>query len=155
MKILMLLVLAVAGSLGGFVIHVLTVEWLPGWIGTQMQGMELKPSWNVKYLAAITSIEYSLSTMFIYVLARNKLIKLGQFKSACVISLILLTINALLIRQPLMDFAIGNPLHVVLVQNAFKWMPWILMAFIIVYGYELIQKTTVTKSLSKNHENSE
>ncbi|MCB1583627.1 MAG: hypothetical protein KDI92_11225 [Xanthomonadales bacterium] len=152
MKILMLLVLAVAGSFGGFVIHVLTVEWLPEWIGTQMQGIQLQPSWNVKYLAAFTSIEYSLSTMFIYVLARNKLLKLGQFKSACVISLILLTINALLIRQPLMDFAIGNPIDVVLVQNAFKWMPWILMAFIIVYGYELIQKATVTKSPSNNHQ---
>ena len=68
-------------------------------------------------------------------------------------SLILLTINALLIRQPLMDFAIGNPLHVVLVQNAFKWVPWILMAFIIVYGYELIHKATVSTSLSKTHQN--
>ncbi|MEZ5472799.1 MAG: hypothetical protein R3E90_13595 [Marinicella sp.] len=117
-----------------------------------MHSIQLQPSWNVKYLAAFTCIEYCLSTMFIYVLARNKLLKLGQFKSACVISLILLTINALLIRQPLMDFAIGNPIDVVLVQNAFKWMPWILMAFIIVYGYELIQKTTVSKSLSNNHQ---
>lgn len=37
-----------------------------------------------------------------------------------------------------MDYIIGNPLNVVLVQNAFKWLVWLLMSFFIVYGYEFV-----------------
>lgn len=145
MKWLLLLTLAIVASLIGFVVHVFTVEWLPGWIGAQMQGVELQSSWVVRYVAAVTSIEYGIAAVVLYALIRDKLLQYGKLKSTVFFSALLLALNALLLRQPLMDYLVGNPLHIVLVQNTFKWLPWILMSFIIIYGYEFI-----IKKFSKN-----
>ena len=140
MKALLLIILAIIASLAGFIVHVTTVEWLPLWIGTQMQGLQVQPSWDVRYIAAITSVEYGLAAIGLYYLGRDKLLRIGKFKSALLFSVLLLAIHGVFVRQPLMDFVIGNPLHVTFVQNAFQWLPWILTAFITVYGYELITK---------------
>ncbi len=139
MKYFLLLVLAIIASLTGFVIHVFTVEWLPGWIGSQMQGIAIQPSWALRYVAGITSIEYGIATIVLYHLARDKLMQFGELKAAVYLSLLLLALNAMLIRQPLMDYLIGNPLHVVIIQNIFKWLSWIMLSFITVYGYEFIK----------------
>jgi hypothetical protein len=139
MKYFLLLILAVIASLTGFVVHVFTVEWLPDWISSQMQGTEVKPSWAVRYVAGITSIEYGIASIVLYHLARDKLIKFGKLKASIYLTLLLLALNAMLIRQPLMDYLIGNPLHVVIIQNIFKWLSLILLAFITVYGYEFIK----------------
>ncbi len=140
MKLLLILLLAATASLGGFVVHVTTVEWLPNWIGTQMNETQIQPSWDVRYIAAVTSIEYGLAAVGLYYLSREKLLAYGKLKAAAILSLLLIAINGVLIRQPLMDYIIGNPLHVTLVQNGFKWLPWILMSFIVVFGYEFINK---------------
>jgi len=138
MKLFLLLVLAIIASLTGFVLHVFTVEWLPGWIGQQMQGIELQTSWAVRYVAGITSVEYGVATIVLYYLVRDKLLKYGKFKAAVLLSVLLLSLHSMLLRQPLMDYVIGNPIHVVLVQNGSKWLSFILMSFIVVYGFELI-----------------
>jgi hypothetical protein len=101
----------------------------------------------VRYIAAITSIEYGLAAIGLYYLGREKLLSFGKFKSALLFSMLLMAIHGVFVRQPLMDFVIGNPLHVTLIQNAFQWLPWILTAFVVVYGYELINK------LMNNHSN--
>ena len=145
MKIFLLIILAITASLSGFIIHVITVEWLPTWIASQMNGVELKPSWAVRYVAAITSIEYGAATIILYALAREKLIKFGLAKASIILSALLLALNALLIRQPFMDYLIGNPIQIVIVQNLFKWLTWIILSFIIVYGYEFINKKFDTK----------
>ncbi|MCF6289352.1 MAG: hypothetical protein L3J53_08995 [Proteobacteria bacterium] len=145
MQYILLLILAIIASLTGFVIHVFTVEWLPDWISGQMQGMEIKASWAVRYVAGITSIEYGIATIVLYYLARDKLIRFGKLKAAVFLSLLLLALGAILIRQPLMDYLIGNPIHVAIVQNVFKWLPLILMSFITVYGYEFIFRREKTK----------
>jgi hypothetical protein len=44
-----------------------------------------------------------------------------------------------------MDFVIGNPWHVAIVQNTFIWLSWILMGFVVVYGYEMVVKLTDIK----------
>ncbi|MCX7545791.1 hypothetical protein [Marinicella gelatinilytica] len=147
MKIILLLVVAILAAFSGFVVHVFTVEWLPQWISTQMQGLEVKPSWDVRYVAAITSIEMGLGAVGLYYFGRYKFIQIGRFKSALLFSVLLLALNGRLIRQPLMDFVIGNPWHVALVQNAFNWLSWILMAFIVIYGYEYVVTLTDKKPL--------
>lgn len=138
MKTLLLLILAILASLGGFIVHVISAEWLPEWIASQMQGLQVQPSWDVRYLAAVTSIEYGLAAIGLYFLGREKLLSLGKLKAALIFSVLLMAIHGVFIRQPLMDLAIGNPLHVSLVQNTFQWLPWIIMAFVTVYGYEKI-----------------
>jgi len=147
-KIFLLLILIVAASLSGFLVHVTTMEWLPSWIGTQMRGIEIKPSWNVRYIAAITSVEYGIAAVSIYYLSREKLLTFGKFKCAVIFSILLMSIHAVLIRQPLMDFIVGNPLHVILVQNGFKCLVWALMSFIVVYGFEFIHGSKVLTNKS-------
>ncbi|MCF6318337.1 MAG: hypothetical protein L3J83_03515 [Proteobacteria bacterium] len=145
MKYILLLILAIIASATAFVIHVATVEWLPGWISEQMQGTEVKASWAVRYVAGITSIEYGIATIVLYYLARDKLMKFGKLKAAVFLSILLLALSAMLIRQPLMDYLVGNPFHVAIVQNVFKWLSLILMSFITVYGYEFIFRREKTK----------
>jgi len=140
MKILLIVLLAILASLGGFIIHVITIEWLPEWIGRQMQDITIQPSWDLRYLAALTSVEYGLAAIGLYYLARERLLAFGKLKSALLFTVLLMGLNGVFLRQPLMDLAIGNPLHVTLIQNCFKWLPWIIMAFVVVYGYELIHK---------------
>ncbi len=140
MQLVLILFLALLASLGGFIIHVITIEWLPNWVGTQMAGIQIQPSWNVKYLAGATSIEYGLAAIGLYYMGREKLLNYGKIKSTIIFSALLMALHGAFIRQPIMDFVIGNPIQVVLVQNAFKWAPWIIMAFITVFGYELSHK---------------
>jgi len=145
MRVTLIILLVITASFSGFVIHVLTIEWLPQWIGSQIQGIEITASWDVRYVAAITSVEYGLAALGIYIIGRKYLLRWGQLKAALAFSVLLMSIQGLFIRQPLMDFLIGNPWHVVLVQNAFKWLPWLLVAFIIVFGYEYINRITQHK----------
>ena len=140
LRLLLMVVVAGLASTSAFVIHVLTVEWLPSWIGQQMQGLSITPSWDVRYVAGLTAIEYGLAAMAIYLLGRDKFLSVGVFKSSLILAALLAAINGALIRQPLMDFVVGNPLHVVLVQNGFKWMVWLMMAIIVVFGAEYIIK---------------
>lgn len=133
-----MLIAVVLASLSSFVVHVLTVEWLPTWIGNQMQGISIQPSWDVRYVAAFTSIEYGLSALALYLLCREKLMTLGLCKAYVIFAALLTAIHGALIRQPLMDYLVGNPIHVVMVQNGFKWIIWALMSFFIVFGFELI-----------------
>ncbi len=138
MRILLVIFIAAIASASSFIVHVATVEWLPVWIGTQMQDIVIQPSWDVRYVAGITSIEYGLAASTLYYLARSKLVALGAFKASLLFSVLLAGLHGAFVRQPLMDYIVGNPLQVVLAQNGFKWLVWLLMSFLIVYGIEFI-----------------
>ncbi len=136
MNIMLLIIIAALASSSSFIVHVFTVEWLPSWIGSQMNGVTIQPSWSVRYIAALTSIEYGLAASAIYWLSREKLLIFGVFKSTIIMAILLTSVHGAFVRQPLMDFVIGNPFHVVVVQNIFKWLVWLIMSFVIVYGFE-------------------
>lgn len=145
MKIALLIVLVTLSSLSGFVVHVISAEWLPDWIAGEMKGVSVSPSWDVEYTAAVTSVEYGASALLLYHFGREKLIRCGVMKASLIFSCLLAGIHAALIRQPLMDFTIGNPIHVVLVQNSFRWLVWLLMGLIVVWGYEFIHRKGANK----------
>lgn len=149
MKILLIIVIAAIASVSSFIIHVATVEWLPAWIGTQMTGVSIQPSWDVRYVAGITSIEYGLAACALYYFSRSKFVALGAFKASLLFAVLLAAIHGAFIRQPLMDYIIGNPFHVVLVQNGFKWLVWLLMSFFVVYGVEFIVERVSANKQSK------
>lgn len=140
MNIFKLFIIAVVASSCGFIVHVFSAEWLNDWVANVMAGTEVKPSWDVRYIAMLTSIEYGISTVILYWLVRDRIIQYGQFKAFVILSLLLTALHGALIRQPLMDFIIGNPIEVVMLQNAFKWLVWILMAAVVVYGSERLKK---------------
>ncbi|WP_020407995.1 hypothetical protein [Hahella ganghwensis] len=138
MKYLLLMMVAAVASASSFIVHVATVEWLPAWIGNQMQGIGVQPSWDIRYIAGLTSIEYGLAASAFYLLARDKLILMGRFKTSLLFATLLAAIHGALLRQPIMDYVIGNPLLVVLVQNSFQWLVWLLMSFLVIYGVEIV-----------------
>lgn len=140
MKVLLIILIAAIASSSSFLVHVMTVEWLPNWVASQMQNVDIQTSWSVRYVALLTSVEYGFAAMILYYLVRDKLIHLGKFNTFVIFSLLLIAIKGILIRQPLMDYIIGNPIKVVLVQNIFKWLVWIIMSFIVVYGCEILIK---------------
>jgi hypothetical protein len=142
MRLFLLALVAAAASASGFVVHVVTVEWLPTWVASQMHGVSLQPSWSVKYIAGATSLEYGIAAVALYYLARDKLLSIGLLQRALLFSVLLMGIHGAFIRQPLMDYVIGNPLRVVLVQNFFKWLLWLLMSFWVVFGFELVNKVS-------------
>jgi len=88
-----------------------------------------------------TSIEYGLAASALYYLSCDKLIAVGSFKASLIFALLLAAIHGVFIRQPLMDFLVGNPIHVVFAQNIFKWLVWLLMSFVVVYGIEVILRS--------------
>jgi len=135
-KLIICFVIAALASASAFVVHVITVEWLPNWIGSQMAGKQVSPSWDVRYIAMITSIEYGIACLLLYHLLREKIIIKGKCIAILILFALLTALHGALLRQPLMDFVVGNPLQVVLVQNGFKYLVWLLMSFVTVFAYE-------------------
>ncbi len=140
-KIFLYTLVAAIASCSAFVIHVLTVEWLPNWISQQMIGKNITASWDVRYVAALTSIEYGIGAVLLYLAARQTLMRHKVFYRAVFLSACLAMVSGAFIRQPLMDVVVGNPLHVAIIQNLFKWLVWMLIGFVVVYGVEAINKT--------------
>jgi hypothetical protein len=148
MKYFLLLLVALVASLSSFAVHVVTVEWLPQWVGSQMRGLQIQPSWDVRYIAAFTSMEYGIAAVTIYELCRERLSRLGVMKGIGLYAVLLAALHGAFIRQPLMDYIVGNPVHVVTVQNGFQWLVWILMAIAVVLGAELVHKSCAKKALN-------
>ncbi|NRB42521.1 MAG: hypothetical protein HRU20_29300 [Pseudomonadales bacterium] len=140
MTTLLILVVAAAASLAQFVVHVIAIEWLwlRSWISRQMNDIEMLYSWDVRYIAAVTSIEYGLAAVISYCLAREKLILLGEVKSGIILFIFLACLHGDFLRQPVMNYIIGNPLRVVLVRHSFTWISWLLMSFTVVFGVEYV-----------------
>ncbi len=110
-----------------------------------MQDVSIQPSWNIRYIAGVTSLEYGIAAIVLYYLARDKLIVFGKLKAALLFSVLLMALHGAFLRQPFMDYMVGNPIHVVLVQNLFEWLVWLLMSFFVVFGYELVTKIACAK----------
>ena len=131
MRYFFIVLVAMVASLSGFFVHVISVEWLPNWVANQMQDFTIKSSWDVRYIAALSAIEYGLAAVGLYLLSRPRLIKVGILNAALIFSVLLASIHGAFIRQPVMDYIIGNPIHVVIVQNAFQWLIWLLWWFMV------------------------
>ncbi len=142
MKYLGFLIVAVLASSCSFLIHLFSAEWLMSWVAEQMKDHSVTPSWNVRNIALFTSIEYGIAAVIMYQLMRDKLIQHGRFIAIIIFAILLTAIHGALFRQPFMDFVVGNPLHVTLVQNIFKWLVWLLISVVVVNGVETIRSYT-------------
>ena len=128
--------MAVLATVASFGIHLATAAWLPGWLADRMVGVEMLASWDVRYLAGATSIEYVLGSMLMYALMRRSLLGWRPWARIVVFTLLILSTRGLLMRQPLMDWAIGNPMDVVVIQNGLKALVWIVVASLSAIGVE-------------------
>lgn len=136
LALLSLVAIFAAGS--GFVLHVLTTIWLPDWLTSRMAGEFVASSWDVRHVAAITSIEYAVGCMILYALFRKAAGDWSMWLRVFVFVVLILATRGLLVRQPLMDWLIGNPIDVVLVQNGLKALVWVITAGSSALGIEWI-----------------
>ena len=130
------IVSAVPAALAGFVIHVATQSSVQTWVASHMQGREVGASWDVRYLALITSLETGVGLVVLYALLRRSLPGTSSAIRGLLLALLLLAVMGRLFRQPIMNFVIGNPLSVVVVQDGITWVVWSFMCVVVAIVYD-------------------
>lgn len=143
---------AVASAAIGFVIHVFSVEVVEHYVASVMAGRQVAPSWDVRVPAALSSIEQGLALVTLYLLVRSRLPSLGTLARGLLVAVIALALGGNLVRQPLMNLLIGNPLEVVAVQGGMTWLIWGVMGIIAasVLDFLLPQPSEAKNGLSAN-----
>jgi hypothetical protein len=127
---------AIAGAATGFAIHLGTQAWIREWVAAHMAGRSVAPSWDVRLLAAATSLELGVATVFVYVLLRKSLPGLPTIFRGALLAALLLAVTGRLVRQPVMDLAIGNPVSVVLIQDGVAWLTWAALCIAVASVYD-------------------
>ena len=137
-KLLAGLIAATLSSLSAFVIHVFSQEWVLAWITEHMQGHEdnVAEAWDVRYIAAVTSIETGIGLVVLYALLRPALPSKSSFVRGIILGILLLAVMGRLLRQPFMNLVSGNPLSVVIVQDGITWVVWLVASVIVALTYD-------------------
>lgn len=130
---------AVFASFVVFVIHVFSQEWIHAWVAGHVQGRQVTPSWEVRYVAAITAVETGIGLVLLYALIRQALPGKTSFVRGLTLGIILLAVMGRLFRQPFMDLLIGNPLAVVAVQDGISWVVWLVACVITAVTYDWLR----------------
>lgn len=123
-KVVAGLVAALASAATGFVIHVGSQSWIQSWVAERMQGREVRPSWDVRYIALVTSVEVGIGLVILYALVRGSMPFKSPVLRGLLLGVLLLAVMGRLVRQPVMNLVIGNPLSVVVVQDGVSWLLW-------------------------------
>lgn len=138
--VLTVAVAALLSSIAGFCLHVFSAEWLQHWIAARMEGRAMVSSWDVRVPAAISAIEIGLGASLTYWLLRSRFPALGWARGGLCLAGLILMIKGNLIRQPLMNFLVGNPVEVVAVQDGMVWLTWAVMGWIIAGVFALFDR---------------
>jgi len=133
-------VASVLAAATGFCLHVFSAEWVQHRVATLMDGKEVMSSWDVRIPAAISSIEIGLGAALCYWLIRSRFPNLGWFRGGLCLTALVLMIKGNLIRQPLMNFLIGNPIEVVAVQDGITWLIWGLMGWTVAAVFAVLDQ---------------
>ncbi len=86
--------------------------------------------------AALSSIEIGIALVILYALLRRATPGLNIAVRGIVLGLLALAIHGELIRQPLMNLVIGNPIDVALAMAAGPWITSIAMGLVLAFTYE-------------------
>ena len=132
------LVAAIAAAVVGFIIHVASQEFVRTWVYTRMHGHAVTPSWDVRYVALLTSLEIGVAVVWLYALFRRTLPQTRSLFRGLLLGVLLLAAQGSLFRQPLMDFIIGNPISVVAVQDGVTWVVWLVMCAVAALTYDAL-----------------
>ena len=132
------LIVAAVAAATGFVIHVASQDWLESWVSAQMQGHQVAASWDVRYLALVTSLEIGVGLVILYALVRSALPAKSSVGRGLMLAILLLAVMGRLVRQPVMNLAIGNPLPVVAVQDGTIWLLWLCVCLVVAAGYDFL-----------------
>src|SRR5437868_4664010 len=120
-KILQILLPTIAASAAGFFPHKLFADWLPQWVASHMEGVQIKfPPYGPEVVvpAALSYVEPGLAYLAAYVLVRKATPSSSVLVRALLVAALCLGLEGSIVRMPLMQLVIGNPLWVTLVQHA-------------------------------------
>jgi hypothetical protein len=135
-KVVAGLVAALAVAATGFVIHVGSQAWVQSWVTERMQGRDVRASWDVRYFALITSIEVGIGLVILYALVRGAMPFKSPALRGLLLGVVLLAVMGKLVRQPVMNLLIGNPLSVVAVQDGVSWLLWPAVSVVVAVVFE-------------------
>lgn len=127
---------AFAAAFVGFLIHVGTQVWIQAWISERMGDAAMKPSWDVRYLAFVTSFEVGAGLVTLYALVRRSIPVRSAALRGLLLGALLLAVMGRLLRQPIMDLAVGNPASVVMVQDGVSWILWLTISVVAAVVFE-------------------
>ena len=122
----------------GFTLHVFSAEVITEYVAATMAGRHVAPSWDIRIPAALSSIEQGLALVVLYLLLRLRFPWLSTLWRGLLVTMLALALGGNLIRQPMMDLLIGNPLSVVAVQDGITWLIWIIMGLIVATCLDLM-----------------
>ena len=128
-----------AASAVGFVLHRAVADHFPAWVGERMSGVSIKqPPYGPEVVvpAALSSVEYGVAFFLAYLLVRRSFPNLSVWLRAVAVTALCLALGGNLVRMPLMQLVVGNPLLVTLVQHAGIWMPYLVASFVLAFTYE-------------------
>ena len=134
------LIAAISAAVVGFVIHVGSQGFVKAWVYSRMHGHAVTPSWDVRYIALLTSLEIGIAVVFLYALFRKALPQTRSVVRGLILGVLLLAAQGSLFRQPLMDFIIGNPISVVAVQDGITWVLWLVMCAVAAITFDGVAK---------------
>jgi hypothetical protein len=125
-----ILLAAVLSAGFGFVLHVFATEIISPYVASVMAGRRVVPSWDVRIPAALSSIEQGIAVALLYLLVRFCLPSVGTLRRGLLVGVLALALGGNLVRQPMMNLLIGNPLAVVAMQDGVTWVIWLVMGLI-------------------------
>ena len=138
--VLRLLLVAAAASAVGFVIHVTDQNIVPPWVQRQMRGVPSAgpPAGWTFAAAALSSIEIGAGYAILYALLRLATPTLRPIARGLLTGTLALALGGQLIRQPLMNWIIGNPIYVTLAMAVGPWLTSLAMGVVLALSYEAI-----------------
>lgn len=120
----------------GFALHLMTARPIARWVSEQTPNYVQGPSWDVRIPAALSSIEIGVGAVIIYALMRAALPMRTSIGRGLCLGVLLLAAHGRLFRQPLLDWLVGNPARVVLVQDGMSWLSWLLIGVVVAVIYD-------------------
>jgi len=141
-----------AASAVGFAIHKLFADWLPSWLAERMAGVEIKRAPygpEVVVPAAISYLEYGVAFLVAYMLIRRATPQLSTLLRALLLAALCLSLQGAVLRWPIMQLVIGNPLWVTVVQHASIWLPYVAASLVLAYAYEALFRREGDRSIER------
>jgi len=129
----------VAASFASFLVHRAFADFLPKWIGEHMEGVEIKrPPYGPEVVipASLSAVEYGLALFAAYFLIRRAIPNSTVLVRSLCLFILCLALGGQLLRFPLMQLVVGNPLLVTVVQHAGIWLPYLAGSLAVAFVYE-------------------
>ena len=142
---------SIAASAAGFAVHKVFADRLPAWVSAHMENAQIKlPPYGPEIVvpAALTSLESGVAYLVAYLLVRRATPERSVLSRSLLVAALCLALHGSLLRMPVMQLLIGNPVWVTLVQHAGLWAPVVAACLVVAHTYEIVARPSGKPALS-------